>query len=207
MSDQSPYEKLGVSEDASFDEIQNVRNRLLEEHTGDAKQRESIEMAYDAILMDRLRMRQEGKIKVPELIRFPEKLVQPPPTETKPTYEPTANWLQGAIDKPSPADILLPLLLYSGLSGFCLFYPANPNQFLQLALIVGLGISVYFLNRKERRFGRAVLLSVIGLFTGLILGTIASLLIPVQLLQPFSDEQFSAVLTFIVFWIVSSFLR
>jgi DnaJ-domain-containing protein 1 len=32
MSDQNPYKKLGVSEDASFDEIQDARNRLLEQH-------------------------------------------------------------------------------------------------------------------------------------------------------------------------------
>jgi hypothetical protein len=74
MSEQSPYEKLGVSEEASFDEIQDVRNRLLQQYSGDSKRVEVIEAAYDAILMDRLRMRQEGKIKVPERIRFPERL-------------------------------------------------------------------------------------------------------------------------------------
>ncbi|HEY9891193.1 MAG TPA: CPP1-like family protein, partial [Candidatus Sericytochromatia bacterium] len=74
MSDQNPYEKLGVTEDASFDEIQDAKGRLLQQHRGDQKLIESVEAAYDAIIMDRLRMRQEGKIKVPERIRFPEKL-------------------------------------------------------------------------------------------------------------------------------------
>ncbi|MFN6035094.1 MAG: CPP1-like family protein, partial [Dolichospermum sp.] len=55
MSDQSPYEKIGVSEDASFDEIQEARNRLLEKYGGEGNSREVIEAAYDAILMDRLR--------------------------------------------------------------------------------------------------------------------------------------------------------
>jgi len=84
MSDQNPYEKLGVSEEASFDEIQDARNRLFEQHSGDAKHLEVIEAAYDAILMDRLRMRQEGKIKVPERIRFPELRVQSPPRKVQP---------------------------------------------------------------------------------------------------------------------------
>ncbi len=83
MSDQNPYEKLGVSEDASFDEIQEARNRLLEQHGGDGKNLEMIEAAYDAILMERLRMRQEGKIKVPERIRFPEMRVQSLPKESQ----------------------------------------------------------------------------------------------------------------------------
>ena len=43
MSDQHPYDKLGVSEDASFDEIQDARNRLLEQYNGDAKRLELIE--------------------------------------------------------------------------------------------------------------------------------------------------------------------
>ena len=52
MTEQTPYEKLGVSEDASFDEIQNVRSRLLSEHSDDSKHSETIEAAYDAILID-----------------------------------------------------------------------------------------------------------------------------------------------------------
>ena len=64
MGDQNYYEKLGVTEDATFDEIQEARNRLLQQYSGDSKHLEVVEAAYDAILMERLRMRQEGKIKV-----------------------------------------------------------------------------------------------------------------------------------------------
>jgi hypothetical protein len=77
MSEQSPYEQLGVTIDASFDEIQEARDRLTDQHSGERQVVESIEAAYDAILMDRLRMRQEGKIKVPERIRFPERQAPP----------------------------------------------------------------------------------------------------------------------------------
>ncbi|WP_179139837.1 CPP1-like family protein, partial [Brachyspira hyodysenteriae] len=63
MSEQNPYEKLGVTQDATFDEIQDARSRLLQQYSGDPKHLEIVEAAYDTILMDRLRMRQEGKIK------------------------------------------------------------------------------------------------------------------------------------------------
>lgn len=75
MSDKNPYETLGIDENSPFDEIQATRNRLVQEHAGDRKQLEAIEAAYEAILMDRLRLRQEGKIKVPDRIRFPERLL------------------------------------------------------------------------------------------------------------------------------------
>lgn len=208
MSDQNPYEKLGVSEDASFDEIQDARNRLFEQHIGDAKLLEGIEAAYDAILMDRLRMRQEGKIKVPERIRFPELRVQSLPKENPTPREQSPAWLQRMLDQPSPADILLPGAWYLGLSAASVFYPATGDQILQLALVVGVGISIYFLNRKEGKFGRAVLFTLIGLIIGLIIGGLVANWLLVQV--PFiglTTNQFSTVLTFILLWLISSFLR
>ncbi|MBW4615168.1 MAG: CPP1-like family protein [Desmonostoc vinosum HA7617-LM4] len=208
MSDQNPYEKLGVSEEASFDEIQDARNNQLEQHSGDAKRQEMIEAAYDAILMDRLRMRQEGKIKVPERIRFPELRVQSPPKENLTPREQSPAWLQRMLDKPTPADILLPGAWYLGLSSISMFYPNGGNQVLQLALVVGVGISIYFLNRKEGKFGRAVLFTLIGLIIGLIAGGLFAswLLMQIQFVN-LTPNQFSTVLTFILLWLVSSFLR
>ncbi|OUL23751.1 molecular chaperone DnaJ [Nostoc sp. T09] len=208
MSDQNPYEKLGVSEDASFDEIQDARNRQMEQHIGDAKLIEVIEAAYDAILMDRLRMRQEGKIKVPERIRFPELRVQSLPKESPTPREQSPAWLQRMLDQPTPADVLLPGAWYLGLSAASVFYPVTGDQVLQLALVVGVGISIYFLNRKEGKFGRAVLFTLVGLIIGLIIGgLVANWLLPQIPFISLSSNQFSTVLTFILLWLVSSFLR
>ncbi|MBD2597099.1 CPP1-like family protein [Nostoc spongiaeforme FACHB-130] len=207
MSDQNPYDKLGVSEDASFDEIQDARNRLLEQHSGDAKALELVEASYDAILMDRLRMRQEGKIKVPERIRFPELRVQFPPKEVSTPREQSPAWLQRLLDQPTTADVLLPGAWYLGLSAIGIFYPASGDQVLQLALVVGVGISVYFLNRKEGKFGRAVLLTLVGLILGLIIGGLIASGLPQISLVGLNPEQFSTVFTFILLWLISSFLR
>jgi hypothetical protein len=207
MSDQNPYEKLGVPEDASFDEIQDARNRQLQQHSGDAKSLELIEMAYDAILMDRLRMRQEGKIKVPERIRFPELRVQLPAKESSIPPQQSPAWLQRMLDQPTPRDILLPGAWYLGLTAISVFTQARGNQVLQLALVLGVGISIYFLQRKEGRFGRAVLLTLVGLIVGLIVGgLLASWLLP-QINWQLTDEQLSTVLTFTLLWLISSFLR
>ncbi|MEA5565685.1 CPP1-like family protein [Anabaena sp. UHCC 0399] len=203
MSDQNPYEKLGVSEDASFDEIQDARNRLMEQCSGDAKSVEIVEAAYDAILMDRLRMRQEGKIKVPERIRFPELRIQSAPKESPTPREQSPAWLQNILDQPTKADVLLPGAWYVGLSAVSIF---TGNQVLQLSLVVGVGVSIFFLNRKEGRFGRAVLFTLVGLIIGLIAGgLIAGWLLPQ--IPYLSANQFSTVLTFILLWLVSSFLR
>jgi hypothetical protein len=207
MSDQSPYEKLGVSEDASFDEIQDVRNRLLEQHGGDGNVREVIEAAYDAILMERLRMRQEGKIKVPERIRFPEMRVPSSPQISQSLGQQSPAWLQRSLDQPTLTDVLLPGALYLGLGATSLLYPGGGGQVLQLSLVVGVGVGIYFLNRKEGKFGRAVLLTLVSLIAGLIAGgLIAGLILPLPVIN-MTANQFSTLLTFILLWLVSSFLR
>ncbi|TAG63241.1 MAG: molecular chaperone DnaJ [Oscillatoriales cyanobacterium] len=176
MSEQTPYQLLEVDEDASFDEVQEARTRLAEQ-----------QVAYDAILMDRLRQRQEGKIKVPERIRFPERVAPPPASFTPSAPSGSPAWLQRLIDTPSRADILWPAGVYVGLGGLSI-YPAANDSLLQLTLALGVGSCLYFLNRKEQKFGRAVLLTVAS--TAFI-----------------TTEKFIALFTFLILWLVSSFLR
>ena len=202
MSEQSPYEQLGVTLDASFDEIQEARDRLKQQYSGERKLLESIEAAYDAILMDRLKLRQEGKIKVPERIRFPERAAPTPPPGFQPATTQKPNWLQQLLDTPSRSDLLWPSGIYAALAGLSL-YPGSPESILTLTLALGVGSSLYFLNRKENKFGRAVLLTVMGLITGLLLGTLLSPAIGNFL----AVERFISLITFIILWIVSCFLR
>jgi len=59
---QDPYQQLQVRPDASFDEVQRARDRVLKTCGEDAVARAKVEAAYDAVLMDRLRDRQSGRL-------------------------------------------------------------------------------------------------------------------------------------------------
>ena len=203
MSNQSHYQQLGLTEDASFEEIQAAKEHLKQQHGDDQKVMENIEAAYDAILMDRLRLRQEGKIKVPERIRFPErqtKKVSDTLTPEETNQGPV--WLQRLIDTPSQADILWPAGIYLALGTISIYVGASQPSSLQLTLALGVGSCLYFLNRKENKFSRAVLLTVSGLIVGLILGGILS-----ALATGLGTEIFITLVTFLVLWMVSCFLR
>ncbi|HIK31159.1 MAG TPA: CPP1-like family protein [Oscillatoriales cyanobacterium M59_W2019_021] len=201
MSDRTPYEQLGVGEDASFDEIKEARDRLFEEHSGDRQLLEKIETAYDAVLMDRLRLRQQGKIKVPERIRFPERVVPEAPANVPSASSArTPGWLKNALDTPSQADILLPAGIFLGL---CLLALQAPS----IALAVGAGVSLYFLNRKENRFGRAVLLTLVSLLVGVLLGGQLAALIQPQLGVLLSLDTLAAWIAFFFLWLTDSFLK
>jgi hypothetical protein len=204
MSEQTPYEKLQVSEDASFEEIQAARDRLIAADKGEDKQREAIEAAYDAILMDRLRRRQEGKIKVPERIRFAERLSEeaaPKPTQSRLNQSPA--WLQGLLDTPTAKDLLVPSITYLGLGGISL-YASTPDA-LALLLALGVGFNLVWLNRKQQKLGRAFLITLAALIISALIGTAILQVTPAPL--GLGSDKFICLLILLVFWIISCFAR
>ena len=204
MSDQNPYEKLGVSESASFEAIQDARDRRLEELAGNAAQVAAIHAAYDAILMDRLRLRQEGKIKVPDRIRFPEKLTQPSPTAAPTANNTSGGWLSQLIDQPSWVDVAIPGALMTALGAGAFFIPSP--AVLQLTMALATGSTLYLIFCKEKKLGRAVLLALGGLVVGFALG-MSYMLLYKHLPGLPNYDVFTSLVTFVVLWIVSSFLK
>ena len=212
MSEQNPYEQLGVTENSSFEEIQAAKKRLFEQHNNDSVVIEKVEIAYDSIIMDRLRLRQEGKIKVPEKIRFPERTIEKSFKVPQMVKEDSAVWLQELIDTPSQADILWPTGIFLTLAAIAVFSQNTQNtqnigaSIVPLLMALGFIANIYFLNRKEGRSGRAFLMSFITLFAGIAIGTgLANLLFGQG--SVLNIDQFASAVTFCLFWLVSCFLR
>ncbi|WP_071516867.1 CPP1-like family protein [Geitlerinema sp. PCC 9228] len=202
MSDLSHYEQLGVPEDASFDEIQAAKARLVEQYKDDRARLESIEAAYDAILMERLRMRQEGKIKVPERIRFAEDKAPaaPPKLNVNPPQK-RPEWLERFLDQPDKPFLLRSSAAFAVLAAIGVL--ASPS----LALALGFGGTLYLLNSKEKRFGRSVLLSLGGLAVGLLLGSALEALLPLTLPSGVQPEAVASVVTLGMLWLTSNYIR
>jgi hypothetical protein len=203
MSEQSPYEQLGVTENSSFEEIQEAKQRLIQEHAEEAQVIEGIEAAYDAIIMDRLRQRQEGKIKVPDRIRFPEKAAEPAIKVTPLPLSTPPNWLQRFLDRPSNAELLRNSGVFLTLGAISLFVQDREGSLLPLLLAPGVFATIYFLNRKENRFGRAILFTLLGLLFGIGVGALIANLVTL----PLPSQQFYSLITFLVFWFISNFVR
>ena len=208
MSEQNPYEQLGVTENSSFEEIQAAKKRLFEQHGNDSTVVEQVEIAYDSIIMDRLRLRQEGKIKVPEKIRFPERSLEKSFKVPQIVKQDSAVWLQELIDTPSQADILWPTGVFLTLSVVAVFSQNSGASLVPLLMALGFIANIYFLNRKEGRSGRAFLISFIALFVGIALGTgLANLLFGQGGVAVLGVDQFASAVTLCLFWLVSCFLR
>ena len=57
-----PYARLGLSKDATFEQVQSAKARCIAEVDGDDQARARVEAAYDSVLMSRLRNRQQGQV-------------------------------------------------------------------------------------------------------------------------------------------------
>jgi hypothetical protein len=207
MSQQSPYEQLGVAEDATFEEIQAAKQRVIAQLGGDRQLQDNIEAAYDAILMERLKLRQQNKIKVPEEIRFPEKLLTVVPNFTPPRLGNSPSWLSDTFVRPSRSEILTTSGVYALLSGAALL-PTLSASGSPTLMALGTGFSLYFINQKQRRFRRALL----GSLTALAIGTMVAGILVNYLHLPIGQiglhgDAFAGLLTFLCLWIVSSFTK
>lgn len=142
----NPYDHLGIAEDAPFEEVTAVRDRLLKEAAGDPIELERIEAAYDAILRDRLRARIEGKITVPDRIRFAEKSLSDVVGQTNRSESiPSPSWLSNIYAPPDRNSALTSLLVFGGLGILGLLSPKS----ISLALAVGL-IAFFICNTAKK---------------------------------------------------------
>ena len=206
MSQQTPYEKLGVTETASFEEIQAAKTRLTQQYSNDVKTVEDIEAAYDSIIMERLKLRQEGRIKVPDRIRFAERQRETPPTPPPLSLDNSPSWLQQFIDTPSSQDILWPTGIFLALALFVAFSSANSSS-ISVFLALGVFANIYFLNRKENKFGRALLITLAGLFIGVGLGLGIAQILQGANISAEMSQSFIGMAIFFIFWLSSSFFR
>ncbi len=205
MSEQNPYKTLGLAESATFDEIQAAKQKLSQEHQGDTKVVEQLEAAYDAIIMDRLRQRQQGTLKVPDQIRFAEsqkKVVERPKgidTSSLPT------WLTDLKDTPEPQELNLALGINGAIAVGSLLLNASLASTILTALLI---VNVYLLYRKENRFGRSLLIGIVSLAGGVAIGSVVNALIASQGASlAIAPEQIVLVSCCITNGLSTSFLR
>ena len=214
MSEQNVhYETLGLTEASSFEEVQSARVQLVAACKDDPQKQQEIETAYDAILMERLRLRQEGKIKVPDRIRFAEKQTRSKPS--LPTFGGSSEklgqqWFSGLLDQPeSSSELLWPSVIFASLVGLAWFLQSDEAVGASVALALGLMAAIYFLNQKTRKLWRSVGLSAVGLVIGLCLGLIVAQILRGQgtALPPSQVSSLSTSITLTVLWFFTGFLR
>ncbi|MFY8147618.1 MAG: CPP1-like family protein [Prochlorococcaceae cyanobacterium] len=202
-----PYRRLGVSADASFDAVQEAKQARLEEAGEDPLARSRIEAAYDAVLMDRLKERQQGRVSFAARSASQREQASPPPARPALPALPQLPALPAARFSASPLrfpsfglasgrELWFPLAGIGSLFALLLFAPsASPELLLALAT----GVAVINLQRRLGRLLPAVGWSFALLSAGLLLGGLLSGALPATLplglpLSPLQVQSLPALL-------------
>ena len=172
-----PYERLGVPADAGFDEVQAAKLARLDEVGDDTMARSRIEAAYDAVLMERLKERQQGRVSsAAKSASQREQLAPPPPKLVVPALP------QLQLPRVSAPKLRLPGLALA--TGRELWFPLATSGALLLLLLLAPGfppdlvlafataMAVINLQWRIRRFLAAVGWGFALLCAGLLVGAI-----------------------------------
>jgi hypothetical protein len=202
--DSSPYERLGVAPDAGFDAVQAARINRLNEAGDDPIAKARIEAAYDAVLMDRLKERQQGRVSTAARSASAREQATPPP---RPAALPSLP--QVPLPRLQPPSISLPslglaegfvlwfpLASIGGLTLLALLLPAAPQE---LLLALAVLACVVTLQRRSGRLlvatGWSLALLVLGLVSGALLLSASGGPLPLGLpLSPAGIESLPAFL-------------
>ena len=176
-----PYQRLGVAPDASFDTVQEAKLARLEEVGDDPMARSRIEAAYDAVLMDRLKERQQGRVSSAARTASQREQASPPPSRPALSALPSLPQLPPSrIPRPSLPSFSLPRLQLA--SGRELWFPLAADGALLLLLFVvpgaapellaalATGVTLLNLQRRTGRFLASVGWCFALLCVGLVFG-------------------------------------
>ncbi|RWR77093.1 protein CHAPERONE-LIKE PROTEIN OF POR1, chloroplastic [Cinnamomum micranthum f. kanehirae] len=190
-----PYKRLGVSSDASSEEIRGARNFLVEQYAGHERSVESIEAAYEKLLMASFRARKKSKINLKSKLK---KKVEESPPWVKQLLE--------FVELPPTGVILRRLFLFAFMGAWSIVNSAEGGPAFQVAL--SLASCIYFLNDKTKNLARASILGFGALVTGWVCGSLIVPTLPANLLpSTWTLELGTSLVSYIFLFLSCTFLK
>lgn len=198
-----PYQRLGITADASFEAVQRAKQDCLNAlPADDAQARAKVEAAYDAVLMQRLKDRQLGqltgaaasasKLEASAGVGEPAKgLPKLPAMPALPTPKLDLQWPQLSLAQ--GPELWQPLAGHGVVLTAVLFLGAQPGL-PELLLSLAALITIASLQRRRRRFFKAVGFTLLALIAGSLIGGLFSASMQ-GLALPVSVNQLAAVPT------------
>ncbi|MEA5423994.1 CPP1-like family protein [Synechococcus sp. CCY9201] len=198
-----PYERLGIAADASFDAVQAAKLARLDEVGDDPLARSRIEAAYDAVLMERLKERQQGRVSFAARSASQREQASPPPA--RPTLPALPQLPQLAVPRLSGAALRMPSLglangtelwiPLAGIGSLLALLLFTPSAAPELLLALATGVAVINLQRRLGRLLVAVGWGFALLSIGLVIGgLLAGGLDPSLPLSPLQVQSLPALL-------------
>jgi len=215
-----PYIRLGLSQDATFEQVQAAKARCIADVDGDDQARARVEAAYDAVLMARLRDRQQGQVSPAAATASQREEGVGSAPLTGPSFPGTSVLQNIRTNLPDPSQSLASLApqwslvegqgrivrIIAGIIGLGLLVVSVASVQLVLALAC-IGVFLSQVRRGRRplaSLGWTLLALIVGLLVGSLLTTALS---PTALQQlSITPAQIQALPAAVLLWLAALFL-
>ena len=217
---EDPYTRLGLSQDASFEQVQAAKARCIAEVDGDDQARARVEAAYDAVLMARLRGRQQGQVSPAAATASQREEGVGSASLTGPSFPGTSVLQKLRTNLPDPSQSLASLTpqwslvegqgrlvrVIAGIVGLGLLLVSVASVQLVLALAcIGVFLSQV---RRGRRPLASLGWTLLALLVGLVVGSLFTTALSPTALQQLSitPAQIQALPAAVLLWLAALFL-
>lgn len=191
VNEWDPYKRLGVDRDATEDEILEARNFLIKQYGGHERSVESIEAAFEKIMMTSFRVRKKSKINLKSKLK--KKVDDSPP------------WVKNIVESveiPERKVIQNRAALFFIIGVWSIFRSTEGGPVFQVA--VALVTCIFLLNTKLKSIGRSC---VIG-FGSFVIGWFVGSVIPSFLLPPtWPAELVTSLISYIFLFMGCTFVK
>ena len=217
---EDPYTRLGLSQDATFEQVQAAKARCIAEVDGDDQARARVEAAYDAVLMARLRGRQQGQVSPAAATASQREEGVGSASLTGPSFPGTSVLQKLRTNLPDPSQSLASLTpqwslvegqgrlvrVIAGIVGLGLIVVSVASVQLVLALAcIGVFLSQV---RRGRRPLASLGWTLLALLVGLVVGSLFTTALSPTALQQLSitPAQIQALPAAVLLWLAALFL-
>ncbi|WOL07019.1 hypothetical protein Cni_G15754 [Canna indica] len=188
-----PYKRLGISKEASEEEIQAARNFLVRKYAGHQPSVDAIESAHDRIIMQSLYDRRSPKINLKKKVRDV-------------TQSRVVKAITSRFESPSTKVILKTAIVFIVLGVLTVLFPTEEGPTLQVA--ISLVASIYFIYDRLKSGLRAFLYGIGAFFASWLVGTFLMVSVMPPLLQGYrSLEVSTSLISYILLWVSSTYLK
>ena len=217
---EDPYTRLGLSQDATFEQVQAAKARCIADVDGDDQARARVEAAYDAVLMARLRGRQQGQVSPAAATASQREEGVGSASLTGPSFPGTSVLQKLRTNLPDPSQSLASLTpqwslvegqgrlvrVIAGIAGLGLLVVSVASVQLVLALAcIGVFLSQV---RRGRRPLASLGWTLLALLLGLVVGSLFTIALSPTALQQLSitPAQIQALPAAVLLWLAALFL-
>ncbi|EOA24546.1 hypothetical protein CARUB_v10017804mg [Capsella rubella] len=188
-----PYKRLGISRMASEDEIQGARNFLIQQYAGHKPSVDAIESAHDKIIMQKFHERKNPKIDISKKVR-------------QVRQSKVVNFVFERFQTPATAFLVKAAVTFAVLGVLTVLFPTEEGPTLQVAL--SLIATFYFIHeRLKKKLWTFLYGSGAFIFSWLVGTFLMVSVIPPFIKGPRGFEVMSSLLSYVLLWVASSYLR